>query len=450
MAKHIGSWVRTLGAVAPGLLGLGLAAAHDEGGPGGSEPVQLKPLRPLPKDGPSPAVPGGRNGRHEWVDWRGQRIPLAEPVQDCTFGQSADGKMLAILAGGLRESLDLYLVDSSGGLLMRLPTYGGHCLPLAFNDGSGSLPALDGHDLVLFAFEREGRVHFRAIDPAGGVHASRELPLKVTGFRAVSDLRTSKVEVRFENSDLAARFDHPSAPVLELEPWVLTFPATPVGEKVFATARILNKGRRSVEIPLEPKDGEFTIATSGAVTIGPGQQGALTFAFRPSAAGARTGQLVLHGPRDLVVKLRGRGQAATDIAAQAKKLEPPPVARVAWTPPPPAPEPVKVAAPAPELAKPATPKPEVARLSEVDGVLIVCGAPFQTFVLTALEAGRGEADARPLLGGLRGQLDAEGFCRLPLSVLGAISERFAVVAIVTTPSGRRVRTECVEIGPEPR
>ena len=424
--------------------------------PAGGDLTVLTPLQPIDKDGPHPVIPGGKGGRTEWVDWRGQRIPLAEAVLDCSFGQSADGKTLAILAGGLRESLDLYLVDHQGGVLMRLPTYGGHCLPRSFNDGAGSLPALDGQDLVLFAFEREGRIHFRAVDPAGGVHASaKDLSLEVTGFQATSNSRTSKVEVRFAGAAQALRFDHPSAPVFEVVPVVVTFPATPVGERVLGSVQVRNKGRRPVEVTPFGEAGEFRIESTGRVMIGPGERATLAVSFTPRVPGSRTGQITLHGPRELVIRARGKGLdlPVVGLAGGAVGAEPH-APRVAWrslTPARPVSGPPRSEEPAPlalSSGKPA--RSARAELEARDGFLVVRGAPFQTFVLAALEAGRQEGDARPMLGGLRGQLDADGVCRMPISVLGIVTERIGLVAFVATPMGKRVRTRAVEIGPEPR
>ena len=63
------------------------------------------------------------------IVWCGIDIPITDPVQDCELATIADGSGLIILAGGIHESLDLYLVDRDSREMHRFQTKGGRRLP---------------------------------------------------------------------------------------------------------------------------------------------------------------------------------------------------------------------------------------------------------------------------------------------------------------------------------
>ena len=138
----------------------------------------------------------------------------ASPVRDCAVGGTSGGDLI-VLAGGGREQLDVYLVQSDGHY-RRYPTEGGRRMPRSFNDGQGSWPTVEGRHLVLMVFSREATPRFRALDFQARVQASRQLPPAVEGFQVRSDADLGLVEIRFGNAAPRLSFRHPLAPRLEL------------------------------------------------------------------------------------------------------------------------------------------------------------------------------------------------------------------------------------------
>ena len=130
---------------------------------------RVRVLEPGPESGLELLPPNAPDGLVSQLSWTppGSEEPivvtLLRPAETCVAAVTADGNGLVVLAGGVRDSLDLWLVDRREPRPHVLPTSGGRRLPESFNSGLGSWPLVEGPDLVLFAFVKEGRTEFWAL-----------------------------------------------------------------------------------------------------------------------------------------------------------------------------------------------------------------------------------------------------------------------------------------------
>ena len=89
-------------------------------------------VRLLPNDRPDGQIrqllwtPPGGDGEST------REVTLVRPVQDCVAAVTADGSGLIVLAGGITESLDLYLVDRDQPGFYVLETFGGRRLDVSW------------------------------------------------------------------------------------------------------------------------------------------------------------------------------------------------------------------------------------------------------------------------------------------------------------------------------
>ncbi len=262
-----------------------------------------------------------------------REVTLVRPVQDCVAAVTADGTGLIVLAGGITESLDLYLVDRDQPGFYVLETFGGRRLPSSFNGGLGSWPLVEGPHVVLLAFEKERRLEFRALDFQGRIHSSRTLPLEINGFTAAADLDSSELRVRFLPTEEELVFHHPLAPRLMLGQGVVEFGTLPVGGEVFREAELRNGGERDLRLGLSIEGDSFRIDGERDLLVEPGRVARVRVGFRPQAGGNYEGRLVVRANSsnpDAEITLRG---AALD-PVRATDVPPPPqpVRQVTETP----------------------------------------------------------------------------------------------------------------------
>src|SRR5262249_53296427 len=154
----------------------------------------------------------------------------------------------------------------------------------------------------------------------GCVHAARDLPLAISGFEVRSDLKTSRVQVTFAGVTNVLTFEHPSAPRVDVDSWVVTFPDTPVGESATTQLKLRNRGKHQVEIDVSQQEGEFRVSARGRCTVAPGGEMIVPLVFAPAQSGQRTGQFAvrpLRAPKELKVQLRGI--ARERVVAEASK-----------------------------------------------------------------------------------------------------------------------------------
>jgi hypothetical protein len=259
------------------------------------------------------------------VDGEVERLPFVAPVRDLEVGR-LDGGVLIVLAGGVREDLDLYRFDPGSRAFVRYGTEGGRRLRSSFADGLGSWPLADQGGLLLFAFEREDSLHFRAV-VGGRVLASRALPVDCQGFAPRLDQQAWQVGVEFAGPGGGAQarleFAHPTAPrlrVLDAPGGRVDFGAFEVGGLVRRTIRFENFGGRVLagEATVE---GGFALTAEGASTralrIEPEQVLDVDLWARSGSAGPQLGRLVFQSPQPEArasIELRAIARAAPEAA----------------------------------------------------------------------------------------------------------------------------------------
>ena len=319
----------------------------------------LEVVRPLPPDAVQHKLDGDR--RITQVRLGDLEVPLKDPVASCEAAQSADGKLAVLLAGGVRTSLDVYLVDRESGAFYVFRTFGGRRLPATFdgNGGQGSWPSLEGKALVLLCYEKDARVQLRAIDFEGRIHASRELPLSTQRFHAASD--EYQVRVSFPDEP-PLLFPHPLAPRLELQSGMVAFGPVVLGERAERRLVLHNTGRRLLALRLELAPGAFALPAGGTWTVPPSGRTEVPLEFRPLEVGDQHVRLTIvprtREPQGAVVLLSGSGIDAAEAARveAAAAIGALPQLRPAGGGPPPARVPAVAVAPAvPAAVPPAAP-----------------------------------------------------------------------------------------------
>lgn len=192
----------------------------------------------------------------ELVIGAGSRLPLQRPVSDWQIAE-LPGQVYVILAGGIRESLDLYLYEGKTGSVEVIGTDGGRLLPAEFGEDQGSWPLFEGRALVFFPYERDDKLHFTVVNFQGQVLARRILPLAVDAYRVEIDSRSYQVRVSFDMLGEALTFMHPAAPRLVLDAGTLRF-SGPERRSVL----LRNQGRRPLHV-------ELTLEGQGYRIVGP-------------------------------------------------------------------------------------------------------------------------------------------------------------------------------------
>ncbi len=255
------------------------------------------------------------------VTWGEVRIPLARPVSACAAALVGKGEELVVLAGGVRSSLDLYLVQKDGEF-ERYDTDGGRRLVRSFNDGAGSWPAVEGRHLLLFAYEKGVGIEFRAMDFRGQVFIARTLPSNVSGWQVDSDPDGGEVRVTFGASAKALTFRHPLAPRLELRSGLLQFGKVDVGKRSRQMLELMNRGKRSLRLRITAPSTGFEIVTKPPEILAAGKSVRLRIDFVPTRAGAYTVPLKIFATGvvpEHIVRLRGEGVA---LGAPPKMIQP--------------------------------------------------------------------------------------------------------------------------------
>lgn len=260
----------------------------------------------------------------------GPDLVFKNPVQDWQVGEYPD-RTRVVLAGGVRESLDIYQWDPVSGQIDRYETRGGRRLPEhGFGAGLGSWPLRDGRHLSLFAFESEGRVHVRAWG-AGRVLAARVLPGNVTDCEIFVDDVRQLVRVEFPDAgaDSVLGFVHPLAPRLtfpSISGRVVEFTAT-AGEPARASIVMQNGGVRRCEATLVIEGDGFVLAPidgdATTIVLDGGAQVTRDVVFTGSVRGEFTGRLSVESPLPSVraaIVLRARvvdANARVEVPAPA-------------------------------------------------------------------------------------------------------------------------------------
>ena len=251
------------------------------------------------------------------VEWGELKIALNESTTDCAVGLTASGKELFILAGGVGTSLDLYFVQKDGERYW-YPTGGGRRLPRKFNGNTGSWPAVEGRHLVLFAFEKDAGLEFRALNFAGRLLTSRRLPLKIDGWKVLSDPDAGAVRVQFGEGIEPIAFRHPLGPRLEFSPpGPLEFGKVQVGSHGRRVLYMSNTGQRPVRLKAQEPERGFTVMGKVPKELAPGARHKLLIDFAPGESGSFVERLKIFAsgpvPEHLVV-LRGEGLERPDAA----------------------------------------------------------------------------------------------------------------------------------------
>lgn len=325
------------------------------------------------------------------------RLALGEPVTECRVGRTADGRCLAILAGGLQESLTISLVDLRSGASAVFPTHGGRLLPGSFQDGLGSWPLLEEDGLVFFAFERDGRVLLRAVDWNGAVYLATELSEGASGYAIRIQETTRRVHVDVRGG-APLSFLHPRAPRLEIVPQRPEFGLLAPGIPGRAQVLLRNAGGRPLDLEWTLRGAGFAIQEPAALRLGPGQERAVRVEASAAAPGVLEGVLHVRAAAGLGwdVPLRAEVVAATAIEP-APRAEAPEAEAAAALP-----------APAPS---PAPGRPRLAELS-VDPL------PGQTLRIRGAFAGSDRPDSFALLDGVAhcGSATVDGAGRFEVEV----------------------------------
>ena len=231
-----------------------------------------------------------------------ERLPLARAVQDVDVAVFRDGSF-AVLAGGVREDLDIYRFDPIQHVVERHPTEGGRRRPSRFAGGLGSWPLVVGPGLVMFAFEAGDTVRFRAAHVSRTI-AERRLPLECEGFRVGFDPESYLVRVDFLGADDLAidqlQFVHPIAPRLTIEGvrgGIVAFDAPARDRSVERALLLRNVGARPLAFDLAVEGPfEFEAALVGTQSLRPDEVRQVTLRFPGGVAGSSSGTLRLTSP----------------------------------------------------------------------------------------------------------------------------------------------------------
>ncbi len=352
-------------------------------------------------------------------------IPLAVPRERVALGR-AGRDVLVVLAGGVRDSLDVYLARSNGEI-RRVASEGGRRLPSSFAGGLGSWPIAIGDTVFVFAYQKDERCELRAIGFGEQVFASRTLPATTTGFAVTHDGGTGQIDVVVQGPAPAetVRFVHPDAPRLRVDGGLLTFGEVTVGAQGRSAVRVTNPGTRPVSVGLRVAGNGFSIEGVARTTVAAGVPAEIVVWFEPERAGAHQGTLHIglgELAEPLQVVLRGSAVALPPPPKVESVTDSAPTATV--TPPsePPSPE----IAPSPAVVERLA--PPTLRLG--NGVVEVGGRAGESLWLMSvvMDAAR----ARPLrpLATWRVRLPAAGgTLRVPLEQLGLRGEAIALLAL---------------------
>lgn len=354
----------------PLLLLLTPAPAAPQGEPQGELAVPLQRVTPIDWRRPETNLTVEQaDGRIRRVSWQPAGaavpkviIPLRNPVTDLEAALLPSGDGLVLLAGGVREgeSLDLYVADKTSRVYA-FETNGGSQLSQDFAHDLGSWPVVDGNDLLLFAYLRQGMIEFRAVDLSwSDPHREKASPLAqrtlpatggngeaVRGFTAVSDLASNQVHVSFDGAGQPIDFPHPLAPRLQLQQMLLDFGRLELGGARERVLQVGNTGKRPLRLSLAAYE-PFAIEGDLVRNIEPGGEIGIHLQFRPQVAQAFQERLQLISNASnptLTVPLRGTGfDPAAAVAAPVPAPEPQPAATVSSeAPPAPPPPPPKMA-----------------------------------------------------------------------------------------------------------
>jgi hypothetical protein len=257
-----------------------------------------------------------QDGQVVQVRWGKQQIPITPRATNLACGLSRDGKQLVLLANGVRESLVVYVVGKKAGDdLFRFPTDGGRQLRRDFNDGQGSWPWVEGSHLILFGYEKDGKLEFRAASQSGQVHANRQLDLGLKGWRIESDPDGGFVRVRFSGVAEPLEFHHPLSPRLELVNGLLRFGTVQLGSSTKQLVLLSNSGKRPLTLKLGLRSPHFVLGANEALErrLAPGERSRIEVIFKPKGEGVHEARMKLSASgsiRELLVVLRGEAQAA--------------------------------------------------------------------------------------------------------------------------------------------
>lgn len=363
-------------------------------------------------------------------------IPLAPARERIVLGRAGAG-VLVVLAGGVRDSLDVYLARANGEI-RRFSTDGGRRLPASFAGGVGSWPVAVGAEVFVFAYRKDERCELRAIGFGEQLFASRSLPAATTGFEVQFDPATSRVVVVLAGAPgvEAVGFLHPDAPRLHVEGGLLEFGTVSVGARGRGVVGVTNPGNVALSAGLTLVGSGFALEGQARLDVAAGARSELAVTFTPPRAGSYQGMLhiglgELGEPLHLVL----RGVAVVPAPPPAP---PPMVAPKVDTVPTPAGQPAAdpvgdavAAEPAPKLVSP-LPRPILAPpgLALVDGLVEVTGRPGESLWLTSVtmddERGR---PLRPIATWRVRLPGGGGPLRLPTESLGPLGQAVSLLAL---------------------
>jgi hypothetical protein len=313
-------------AVEPGRVARGTGGAIQ----GPETPMPLAAAVPMPG---SYDVAGGERliDVVEWIPAGGGEkavLPLDRPVRHFDVGRSPDGRYV-VLAGGLLEPLDVYVVAADLGRIRRFATDDGRRITesaFRLGEARGSWPLVDGEGLLLFAASVGDEVEVRAFDATGAPigkarwpSATRELDV------AVGEPREHRVTVRDPaGAGSPFTFVHPAAPRLRLVRSSLDFRRVPAGVERRMWLELHNAGRRPLDLRLVLEgDPAFALEGPSTLRLGPGDTARRAVRFRSWAGGDYRATCRLDAAGGAAVALRGSVRAAAGTVESA-----PPVARV--------------------------------------------------------------------------------------------------------------------------
>lgn len=242
-------------------------------------------------------------------------LPLPAGRDRIDFARLGDDVLVA-LAGGLRESLDIYVLTAAGGI-RRLASDGGRRLQSSFGGGLGSWPIAVGDQVFVAAYEKAGRIEVRAFGPGQQVFGSRAWPMSVRGFDVA--VQGHKVVVRPIGADLdALEFAHPQMPRVDVTPAQHDFGGVVLGEVAVVAARLTNPSPVATSVELKVDAPGFTVRPA-VVQIGRRGLVDVTVSFRPEQAGEHRATLLVHGGGQLQssMSLTGQGVARVAVAVRA-------------------------------------------------------------------------------------------------------------------------------------
>ena len=259
-----------------------------------------------------------QDGEVVQVRWGKHQIPLKPAAANLACGLSRDGEQMVLLANGVRASLDIYVVGRKAGNFYRFQTGGGRRLRRDFNDGQGSWPWVEGSHLILFGYEKDAKLEFRAVSRSGQVHAKRHLDLALEGWQIESDPDRGYVRVRFAGVTEPLEFHHPLSPRLELVNGLLEFGTVQLGSSTRQLLRLHNSGKRTLTLRLGLVSAQFELGATEARErrLAPGERSIIAVIFKPKIVGVHEARMKLSASgsiRELLVVLRGEAQAASKV-----------------------------------------------------------------------------------------------------------------------------------------